>query len=99
MFEVNNKFHKNSCTEVFYQTDTRSTESRMLLALLVQIISEPCFTTLRTKQQLGYIVFCGIQRHNSVEGLNIIVQSDRHPKCVEQIIDIFLDSMLVSSTI
>ncbi|XP_076160592.1 insulin degrading metalloproteinase isoform X2 [Ptiloglossa arizonensis] len=94
LFEVNNKFHKNSCTEVFYQTDTRSTESRMLLALLVQIISEPCFTTLRTKQQLGYIVFCGIQRHNSVEGLNIIVQSDRHPKCVEQIIDIFLDSML-----
>ena len=94
LFEVENKLHKSSCTEVYYQAGLQSTESNMLLELLAQIISEPCFTTLRTKEQLGYIVFSGVRRANGAHGLRIIVQSDRHPKYVEQRIKTFLDSML-----
>lgn len=96
LFEVENKLHKSSCTEVYYQAGLQSTESNMLLELLAQIISEPCFNTLRTKEQLGYIVFSGVRRANGAHGLRIIVQSDRHPKYVEQRIKTFLDSMLVS---
>lgn len=97
LFEVENKLHKSSCTEVYYQTGLQSTESNMLLELLAQLISEPCFSTLRTKEQLGYIVFSGVRKTNGAQGLRIIVQSDKHPEYVEQRINVFLDSMLVGS--
>lgn len=59
--------------------------------LLAQIISDPCFDTLRTKEQLGlvihvccpaemhvgYIVFSGVRRQNGCHGLRLLVQSDR----------------------
>ncbi|OAD60877.1 Insulin-degrading enzyme [Eufriesea mexicana] len=94
LLEVKTKFHTSSCTQVYYQTGLQSTESNMLLELLAQILSEPCFTMLRTKEQLGYIVFSGVRRANGAQGLRIIVQSDRHPKYVEQKINVFLNSML-----
>lgn len=99
LFQVENKFHKSTCTEVYYQIGVQSTESNMLTELLAQIIAEPCFTTLRTKQQLGYIIYSGVRKAHGVLGLRIILQSDRHPKYVEQQIDAFMHSMLVSGTI
>ncbi|XP_076374865.1 insulin degrading metalloproteinase isoform X2 [Megalopta genalis] len=98
LFEIENTFHKSSCVHVYYQTGLQSTESNMLLELLAQIISEPCFTTLRTKEQLGYILFSNVRRTDSVQGLMILVQSDKHPKYVEQRIDAFLHSMLETIT-
>jgi insulysin len=95
LFEAENKLHKSSCTEIYYQAGLQSTESNMLLELLAQIISEPCFNILRTKEQLGYIVFSGIRKSNGAHGLRIIIQSDKHPQYVEKRIDAFLDSMLV----
>ncbi|XP_043685976.1 insulin-degrading enzyme isoform X1 [Vespula pensylvanica] len=94
LFEVENQFHKSSCTEVYYQSGLQSTKSNMLLELLTQIISEPCFNILRTKEQLGYIVFSGIRRTNGVQGLRVIIQSDKHPKYVEKRIDEFMNTML-----
>ncbi|KAL6438860.1 hypothetical protein ACFW04_003738 [Cataglyphis niger] len=94
LFEAENKLHKSSCTEVYYQTGLQSTESNMFLELLAQIISEPCFNILRTKEQLGYIVFSGVRRTNGAQGLRVIVQSDKHPQYVEKRIDLFMDSML-----
>ncbi|KAM0735141.1 Insulin-degrading enzyme [Formica fusca] len=94
VFEAENKLHKSSCTEVYYQTGLQSTESNMLLELLAQIISEPCFNILRTKEQLGYIVFSGVRRTNGAQGLRVIVQSDKHPQYVEKRIGLFMDSML-----
>ncbi|XP_011268023.1 insulin-degrading enzyme isoform X2 [Camponotus floridanus] len=93
LFEAENKLHKSSCTEIYYQTGLQSTESNMLLELLAQIILEPCFNILRTKEQLGYIVFSGVRRTNGAQGLRIIVQSDKHPQYVEKRIDLFMDSM------
>lgn len=94
LFEAENKLHKSSCTEIYYQAGLQSTESNTLLELLAQIISEPCFNILRTKEQLGYIVFSGIRRINGAQGLRVIVQSDKHPEYVEKRIDLFMDSML-----
>lgn len=81
---------------VYHPIGLQSTESNMLLELLAQIIAEPCFNTLRTKEQLGYIVFSGIRRTSGAQGLRVIVQSDKHPQYVENRIDSFLTSMLVS---
>ena len=44
----------------------------------------------------GYIVFSGIRRSSGVQGLRVIVQSDRTPMYVESRIEAFLHSMEVS---
>ena len=62
----------------------------MLMELLIQIIKDPCFNILRTKEQLGYVVFSAVKRSNCAQGLQIIVQSNRHPKYVDQRIEAFL---------
>lgn len=95
LYETENKLHKPSCTEIYYQTGLQSTEANMLLELFSQIISEPCFTVLRTDEQLGYIVWSGLRRTNGTQGLRLIVQSDKHPQYVEERMDLFMKSMQV----
>ena len=53
VYQQKNEVHNNSGIEIYYQTDMQSTHDNMLLELFCQIISEPCFNTLRTKEQLG----------------------------------------------
>ncbi|GLH05411.1 SFRICE_018075 [Gryllus bimaculatus] len=90
VFQVENTLHRSSCAEVYYQCGLQSTQTNMLLELLVKITTEPCFNNLRTKEQLGYIVSSGIRRANGVQGLRIIVQSDKHPKYVDQRVEAFV---------
>lgn len=47
-----------------------------------------CFT--------GYIVFSGVRRSNGVQGLRVIIQSDRAPDYVEKRVEAFLRNMDVS---
>ena len=44
---------------------------------------------------LGYIVFSGIRRASGVQGLRVIVQSDKHPDYVDSRIEAFLFKMKV----
>lgn len=53
MYQQRNEVHNNCGIEIYYQTDMQSTSENMFLELFCQIISEPCFNTLRTKEQLG----------------------------------------------
>ncbi|KAK0053563.1 insulin-degrading enzyme-like isoform X1 [Biomphalaria pfeifferi] len=85
-----NLVHESSSIEVYYQCGPQTTESNMLLELLCQVMSEPCFDTLRTKEQLGYIVFSGVRRSKGVQGLRIIVQSNKAPQYVEGRIEAFI---------
>lgn len=62
-----------------------------------QILCEPCYNTLRTKEQLGYIVFCASRKANGAQGIRFIVQSAKHPSYVEERIELFLDSMKVNT--
>lgn len=96
VYEVQNDVHKESCIELYYQCGLQSKENNIKLELFTQIIQEPCFDILRTKEQLGYIVFSGIRRSNGVQGLRIIVQSDKHPIHLDNRIEEFLKNMLVS---
>lgn len=91
--EENNQVHKSSSIEIYYQCGVQLTDTNMLLELFIQIIGEPCFDILRTKEQLGYIVFSGIRRTSGVQGMRIIVQSDRKPQYVENRVEAFLQSM------
>ncbi|XP_068625858.1 insulin-degrading enzyme [Battus philenor] len=89
--EVENSVHKSSCASLYYACGVRATRPNVALELLAQALAEPCFNVLRTKEQLGYIVFSGVRRANGVQGLRIIVQSDRHPEYLEERIEAFLE--------
>ena len=54
---LKNEVHKTTSIEIIYQVGVQNTRSNMLLELFIQLINEPCFNTLRTQEQLGYIVF------------------------------------------
>ncbi|KAK3095847.1 hypothetical protein FSP39_019946 [Pinctada imbricata] len=93
LHQKTNSVHKSCSIEIYYQSGMQTTESNMLLELFVQVIGEPCFNILRTKEQLGYIVFSGIRRCSGVQGLRIIIQSDRSPQYVENRVEAFLLEM------
>lgn len=74
MYQQRNEVHNNCGIEIYYQTDMQTTHDNMLLELFCQIIHEPCFNTLRTKEQLGMLY----ARETSVyrDGRNIFHYSD-----------------------
>lgn len=96
LFETNNDYHKSSCAELYLQCGMQDDQSNVFVDLVTQILSEPCYNQLRTKEQLGYIVFCGSRKSNGVQGIRVIVQSAKHPAYVEERIEHFLNGMIVS---
>jgi len=68
---------------------------RVTAALLTQILSEPAFNVLRTKEQLGYIVAASAWSApgDNDAGLRIVVQSERGPVYLEERVEAFLDHM------
>ncbi|XP_050730176.1 insulin-degrading enzyme-like isoform X1 [Eriocheir sinensis] len=93
VYQAENTVHKSSAVETYFQCGMQATHNNMLLELLCQIFAEPAFDELRTKEQLGYIVWCGIRRANGTQGLRIIVQGDRHPEYLTSRIEAFLHKM------
>ncbi|XP_068182629.1 insulin-degrading enzyme isoform X2 [Antennarius striatus] len=93
VYQQRNEVHNNCGIEIYYQTEMQTTHENMLLELFCQIISEPCFNTLRTKEQLGYIVFSGPRRANGVQGLRFIIQSEKAPHYLESRVEAFLCTM------
>ncbi|KAL6301582.1 insulin-degrading enzyme [Sparassis latifolia] len=69
--------------------------SRVTSALLTQILSEPAFNVLRTREQLGYVVSCSQwpSSGDGETGLRIVVQSERSPVYLEERVDAFFDEM------
>ncbi|XP_032806215.1 insulin-degrading enzyme [Petromyzon marinus] len=93
VYQRRNEVHNNCGIEIYYQTDLQTTHDNMLLELFCQIVSEPCFNTLRTKEQLGYIVFSGPRRSSGVQGLRFIIQSEKQPHYLESRVEAFLHAM------
>ena len=68
---------------------------RIVSALLTQILSEPAFSVLRTREQLGYIVSCSLWAlpGASERGLRIAIQSGKKPGYLEERVEAFLGEM------
>ncbi|KAJ4475639.1 insulin-degrading enzyme [Lentinula aciculospora] len=68
---------------------------RVVGALLTQILTEPAFNVLRTKEQLGYVVFCGSWSLPGAteKGIRIVVQSEKTPGYLESRVEAFLEEM------
>ncbi|KAH8371843.1 hypothetical protein KR093_009062, partial [Drosophila rubida] len=94
LFEKENEFHMSSCTQLYMQCGAQTDHTNIMVNLVSQVLSEPCYDCLRTKEQLGYIVFSGVRKVNGSNGIRIIVQSAKHPSFVEDRIENFLETYL-----
>lgn len=90
--ELQDKNNVNSCIEYFIQISDSFDDVRLrvLTDLLGTIIHEPCFNQLRTKEQLGYVVFSGARLTRTTLGFRILVQSERSSEYLEYRIEEFL---------
>lgn len=84
----------NSCIEYACQVCLRSDrKTKVTLELLAQIAHEPVFNHLRTKEQLGYVVFSGVRSTRTTSLFRILVQSERSTEYLESRIDVFLGNL------
>ena len=81
----------NHCLEYIISVGSVSDRSqRAKLLLFAQICKEPCFNTLRTKEQLGYIVDSDACVYVTVGTWRILLQSEKDCKHLEERCDAFL---------
>eukprot|EP00873_Tetraselmis_striata_P042477 jgi/Tetstr1/462741/TSEL_000701.t1 len=90
---VKNPEETNSAIEIYYQIKEYDVRSGAIVSMLDQLISEPCYDTLRTKEQLGYTVHCGQRLTHGVLGFCVVIISDTHSAAeLDARIESFLDS-------
>ncbi|KII85853.1 hypothetical protein PLICRDRAFT_165360 [Plicaturopsis crispa FD-325 SS-3] len=78
----------NSAASVYFQVcETSNHNLYARLALFAQIAKEPIFSTLRTREQLGYIVSSGVWSARGVAGFRVVVQSERPAEVLEERIE------------
>ncbi|CAB1115801.1 unnamed protein product [Ectocarpus sp. CCAP 1310/34] len=61
--DVPNRHDENSSAIAYFQLGERDERRAATLLLLSQMMREPCYTELRTKQQIGYIVSSGVHNY------------------------------------
>lgn len=90
---INSDDH-NSATYNWYeagQVDDVALSAKM--SLLDEILREPCYAQLRTKEQLGYIVWSTLRTSCGVTGWRVTVQSSEYDALhVDSRIESFIDS-------
>ncbi|KAH6565205.1 hypothetical protein BASA62_007439 [Batrachochytrium salamandrivorans] len=100
--DVPNAENVNSAIEYILQVGSLSDQYiRTHLSILSQIGHEPVFDQLRTKEQLGYMVYSGIRKQPEMLSYRIIIQSERDPAYLESRIVAFLhqlETILVEMT-
>jgi len=90
-FVASNPAETNSAVLVYLQYGMDEGDNWLRAALINQLIGEPFFEELRTKQQLGYIVQAGMTEAERVRGFTFAVQSTLlPPPQLEERIDTFL---------
>ncbi|GAA5812303.1 hypothetical protein MFLAVUS_005754 [Mucor flavus] len=73
--------------------DVKNISLRNRLCLVAAIAQEPCFNQLRTREQLGYLVFSGVRRQLSQLAFRLIIQSEKNPTYLENRVLEFLESL------
>jgi insulysin len=63
---------------------------RSKLQLFAQLTDEPAFDQLRSKEQLGYVVWSGARYSATTQGYRVIIQSERTAQYLESRIENFL---------
>lgn len=88
---VQNEDNVNSCVKAIFQVcKVLDKKTFALLELFDNIAHEPVFNVLRTREQLGYVVFSGVHQQRTLAGFRITVQSERSASVLQQRIEKFL---------
>lgn len=66
---------------------------RTLTELFAQLIDEPTFDTLRTKEQLGYLVHSSKRANIGLIGIRFTIQSERDAAYLEERVESFLTNI------
>ncbi|XP_040991889.1 nardilysin-like [Juglans microcarpa x Juglans regia] len=95
---VKNKLERNSVVELYFQIEhdvgMESIKLKALIDLFDEIVEEPLFNQLRTKEQLGYVVQCSPRVTYRVFGFCFIVQSSEYnPVYLQGRIDNFINNL------
>ena len=67
--------HNDGALVLYFQGQSKQRSDRAAHALAAQILSGPFYTDLRTRKQLGYVVFASSMPVMQVPGLAFVVQS------------------------
>ncbi|KAH7461785.1 hypothetical protein FOMA001_g18795 [Fusarium oxysporum f. sp. matthiolae] len=74
----------NHCVETWFYVGSREDRGvRTKTLLLDQMLREPAFDQLRTKEQLGYIVFSGPRAFSTTYGFRFLIQSEMTPEFLD----------------
>lgn len=65
----------NSATTFYFQIPSLSPDDYMCAELLAEVLEQPFYNSLRTKQQLGYIVYSGLKVREQIRYLAFVAQS------------------------
>ncbi|KAI4368936.1 hypothetical protein MLD38_017436 [Melastoma candidum] len=96
--KVKNKSERNSVVELYYQIEpevgVELIKQKALMDLFYEIVEEPLFNQLRTKEQLGYVVESSPRTTYRTYGYCFCVQSSKYdPVYLLGRIDKFIDSV------
>jgi insulysin len=81
----------NHCIETWFHIGHRGDRDiRTKAQLIDQMIHEPAFDQLRTKEQLGYIVFSGVRNFTTTYGIRFLVQSEKSPEYLDGRVEAFI---------
>lgn len=84
----------NSCIDYFVKLGSPiDYKHRSIAELIASILHEPCFNKLRTKEQLGYVVFSGTRTVRNYMGFRVLIQSERSSEYLRSRIENFLVEM------
>ncbi|CAB4256161.1 similar to Saccharomyces cerevisiae YLR389C STE23 Metalloprotease involved, with homolog Axl1p, in N-terminal processing of pro-a-factor to the mature form [Maudiozyma barnettii] len=86
---LTDKKNVNSCIQHVTQLDVYTEGLSAMSGLFAQMIHEPCFNILRTKEQLGYVVFSSSLNNHGTANIRILVQSEHSTPFLEWRIDEF----------
>eukprot|EP00884_Botryococcus_braunii_P020235 jgi/Botrbrau1/6896/Bobra.67_3s0015.1 len=75
---VKNAEEDNSVTELYFQVGPDSPEARAVLDVMEAALSEPFYDVLRTQEQLGYAVHCGLRLTHAMLGFAFVIVSGTH---------------------
>jgi insulysin len=85
----------NSAIEYYLQVgELSNAKQRQSCQLLIQLFSEAFFDQLRTKEQLGYMVYQQPREKGITVGIRMAIQSERDPIYLESRIDAFLAQVI-----
>ncbi|KKA20371.1 Insulysin [Rasamsonia emersonii CBS 393.64] len=83
----------NNCIEYYlFLGNITDNVLRAKLLLFAQMTEEPAFDQLRSKEQLGYVVWSGARYSATTTGYRVIIQSERTADYLEARIDAFLSA-------